>query len=391
MLAETAETPFSRARLALRAQVRRLPAARGARGAARRGCCYRRGSDATALFPEIARGAAAPCPSTTSSSTARWWCSTRRRGPSFQRLQQRAQLRRHDRHRARRGRAAGDALRLRPARPSRTSTCAPLPLSQRKRLLQQLLPAGGARCASPTTSTSRARRFYARGRAGSGSRASSPSGPTRPTAPAARRTGSRSAPTAPATSSSSGFTEPAGRADRLRRAAPRRLDEGDGLVYAGRVGTGFSEEQLVDAARAARAGRRERRRLRRRRSPPTAATSGSSRGSSARCATRSWTGDGLLRQPVFLRLRDDKPPEECRPRGAATPATERDREVPPRGEPASGRGGAHGAPRWRRRCPSPTSTRSSGPRRATPRATSSSTTGRSRRGCCRTCRTGRSC
>jgi bifunctional non-homologous end joining protein LigD len=25
-----------------------------------------------------------------------------------------------------------------------------------------------------------------------------------------------------------------------------------------------------------------------------------------------WTADGLLRQPVFLGLRDDKEPEECR-------------------------------------------------------------------------------
>jgi len=112
------------------------------------------------------------------------------------------------------------------------------------------------------------------------------------------------------------------------------------------------------------------------------------------------TSDGLLRQPAFLRMRDDKPPKECEapaPRGDAEGA----------GGPAFAAQGAASAgkpadvPRGRRaaaapeapRSPAPphppspcsrTRTRSSGRRSGTRRRTSSATTAPSRRGCCRT-------
>jgi bifunctional non-homologous end joining protein LigD len=37
---------------------------------------------------------------------------------------------------------------------------------------------------------------------------------------------------------------------------------------------------------------------------------------------KEWTEGGILRQPVFLRLRDDKRPEECEPRAASGPVEE---------------------------------------------------------------------
>ena len=88
------------------------------------------------------------------------------------------------------------------------------------------------------------------------------------------------------------------------------LYDGPGLRYAGKVGTGFSEKVLADLA-----GRM--RRLAAATSPfvnPPA-----EKGASwirpelvAQIAFGEWTGDGRLRQPVYLGLRRDKKPRECR-------------------------------------------------------------------------------
>ena len=82
------------------------------------------------------------------------------------------------------------------------------------------------------------------------------------------------------------------------------------LVYAGRVGTGFSERQLTELRRLLEPTAR-----------PTPACSGpvpKERGHvwvepTYVCEVRfkQWTEEGLLRLPVFLRLRDDKEPSEC--------------------------------------------------------------------------------
>ena len=86
--------------------------------------------------------------------------------------------------------------------------------------------------------------------------------------------------------------------------------EGEGLVYAGRVGTGFNTAQLEALHETLKA--------RERKTPPC-------RGDVPTqpqhhwvepelvCEVRykEWTGAGLLRHPVFLRMREDKPIYEC--------------------------------------------------------------------------------
>ncbi len=85
---------------------------------------------------------------------------------------------------------------------------------------------------------------------------------------------------------------------------------GDVLEYVGRVGSGFSEDQL-DAFRAALESME-------REDPPcrgTLPTSAEHRWVQPRMVVnvryKTWTESGFLRHPVFLRLRDDKPPREC--------------------------------------------------------------------------------
>src|SRR3989454_7495429 len=121
-----------------------------------------------------------------------------------------------------------------------------------------------------------------------------------------------------------GFTRPKG-----SRSGFGALDLGayqDGnLVYAGRVGSGFTAAQLKDVSAALERGVR-----------PTPAFSGPVPQDSghtwveppllAEVRFKEWTDEGLLRQPVFLRFRDDKPIAEAAKRGAGS--GERDLELP---------------------------------------------------------------
>jgi bifunctional non-homologous end joining protein LigD len=92
----------------------------------------------------------------------------------------------------------------------------------------------------------------------------------------------------------------------------------DALVYAGRAGTGFTERQLAEVRRSLEA--------RTRREPPCGGPLPKEKGTTwvaptlvCEVAYAEWTEEGLLRQPVFLRFRDDKRVEECRRReGDAT-------------------------------------------------------------------------
>ena len=118
-----------------------------------------------------------------------------------------------------------------------------------------------------------------------------------------------------------GFTDPAGTRSgfgALHLAVARR----DGsYAYAGSVGTGFRSEDLADIR-----GRLEP--LRRRGAPVSGAVP---RGAGthwvepalvAEVRYLEMTEDGLLRQPVFVRLREDKKPEECQLEGRSRGAPE---------------------------------------------------------------------
>jgi len=89
--------------------------------------------------------------------------------------------------------------------------------------------------------------------------------------------------------------------------------EGDALVYAGRVGTGFTARQASDLKTALDGSRRA--------TPPCGGTIPKEEGDvwvtpQLVCEVRykEWTADGSLRHPVFLRLREDKTIEDCSPR-----------------------------------------------------------------------------
>src|SRR6266496_1126487 len=130
-----------------------------------------------------------------------------------------------------------------------------------------------------------------------------------------------------------GFTRPKG-----SRSGFGALDLGaheDGkLVYSGRAGSGFTAAELKDVSAALERNVR-----------PTPAFSGpvpQEAGHTwvepalvAEVRYKEWTDEGLLRQPVFVRFRDDKRPEECvkpghgtRDTGNASDATSPDSPVP---------------------------------------------------------------
>ena len=113
-----------------------------------------------------------------------------------------------------------------------------------------------------------------------------------------------------------GFTDPRGGRSGFG-ALHLGFASGATLVYAGRVGTGFNERQLKEVRAALDADVRA--------TPPCTGPVPSGRGHHwvaprLVCEVRylEWTEEGLLRQPAFLRFRDDKPIDECgRPTDAA--------------------------------------------------------------------------
>ena len=121
-----------------------------------------------------------------------------------------------------------------------------------------------------------------------------------------------------------GFTRPKG-----SRSGFGALDlgaYGDGkLVYAGRAGSGFTDKELKDVTALLESGIR-----------PTPAFTGPVPPDDghtwveptlvAEVRYKEWTNEGLLRQPVFVRFRDDKPATEIAKKGVGS--GERDLEVP---------------------------------------------------------------
>ena len=106
-----------------------------------------------------------------------------------------------------------------------------------------------------------------------------------------------------------GYTEPQGSRAGLGALLLGTLENGDGLRYRGRVGTGFSRETLADL-------RRRLQPLETNRSPfaPPAPHPRSAHWVRPRLVAEvafgSWTDDGLLRHPSFVALREDKSPRD---------------------------------------------------------------------------------
>ena len=95
-------------------------------------------------------------------------------------------------------------------------------------------------------------------------------------------------------------------------------NEGDKLVYKGRVGTGFSEDAMLDlSSRMDRLARK---------TPPADVPKAESRDASwvtpklvAEIAFAEFTGDGIVRHGSFLGLRSDKPASEVKPEAVESP------------------------------------------------------------------------
>ncbi|HUL02331.1 MAG TPA: DNA ligase D [Gemmatimonadales bacterium] len=93
--------------------------------------------------------------------------------------------------------------------------------------------------------------------------------------------------------------------------------EGDRLVYAGRAGSGFTAKQLKEVAEELEGSIRP--------TPPCEGPMPTGEDHAwveprlvVEVRYKEWTPEGLLRQPVFLRFRDDKDPKDCVIRGRGT-------------------------------------------------------------------------
>ena len=113
-----------------------------------------------------------------------------------------------------------------------------------------------------------------------------------------------------------GFTAPKG--SRTAIGALHLAQYVDGkLRYAGRVGSGFADRELAALRQELEAERRK--------SPPCTGVPADAKGSVwveprrvAEVRYTEWTKEGVLRHPVFARWRDDKRPEECVREAATT-------------------------------------------------------------------------
>ncbi len=299
--------------------------------AARRGqevrLLYRSGRDATALYPEVARALLA-VPHDAVLLDGEVVVLDREGRPSFQALQGRSTLS-----------SAAEIARAGLERPATLFAfdllaldgfdVRPLPLSARKALLARIVPAAGAvRLADHVEAQGEElfRRAVARGLEGVvAKRADAPYRAGRSAAwqkIRAERTGDFAVV---------GFTAPArGRTGfgALHLAAAGQ----GGLRYAGRVGSGFGAADLASI--------RARLSSRVRAAPACGGAVPRGRGHAwvepgMVCEVRylEWTEDGLLRHPVFVRLRDDKTPgqiDPAGPRDAPAPAPLREEAREPR-------------------------------------------------------------
>jgi bifunctional non-homologous end joining protein LigD len=289
---------------------------------------YRGGGDATALFPEVARAVAAlPVDSAVIDGELVVLDAAGR--PEFQALQGRARLRR--------GIDVAEAALRRPATLFAFDLLAaggldlrPLPLAGRKAVLSALAPRlGPVRYADHVEAEGEAlfREVEARGLEGIvGKRGDAPYRAGRSPAWLKLRT-DRTGDFAVV-----GFSAPA-RGRTGFGALHLAARDGEALRYVGRVGTGF-DERLLGELHAKLAGRA-------RRAPPCDGAPGG-KGETwvepslvVEVRFKDWTREGGLRQPVFLRVRDDKPLGEidvhrhAGPSPAPPPAVEAPPPAPP--------------------------------------------------------------
>jgi len=287
--------------------------------ASKEGLFYRSGREATRLFPEIARAVRAlPYDSLLLDGEV---CALDPRGhPEFQRLQQRARLTR--------------AIDIEHASVESPVVCycfdlleaeghdlRPLPLVERKRLLRMVLPPKGFLRYSDHVEAQGEAFFRAvTGKGLEGVVAKRADSPYK---------AGRSASWLKVRSDRTddfvivGFTAPQGSRAGLGALHVAAYAGGE-LTYTGRVGTGLTDRELTDL--------REQLEKLEQEDPPCTGPVPKTRGNhwvrpELTCEVRykERTSDGLLRQPAFLRMRDDKRPEECLLRG----------DGEGRGEPAS--------------------------------------------------------
>jgi bifunctional non-homologous end joining protein LigD len=318
MLAETAEAPFSRAGWLFEPKLdgyRVLASRRGGEAY----LCTRNGNECARAFPEVARAVAA-LPFDRLLLDGEVVALDERGIPSFQRLQGRARLSR--------------PIDIRHASVETPVTyyvfdllgfedfdLRPLPLTARKAVLGRLLPPLGAlRYLEHVEENGEAlyreaEQLGLEGVVGKKAAAAYKAGRSPLWLKVrSRRTGDFVVV---------GFTAPKGSRGGFGALHLAEYVEGS-LRYSGRVGTGFSDRQLAEVRRTLEASRRP--------TPPCEAplpggpmpaersTQWVEPTLVAEVEYSEWTEEGLLRQPVFLRFRDDKPPEACIRAGAAAPA-----------------------------------------------------------------------
>ena len=304
MLAETAEKPFTDPAwlFELKHDGFRVLCAREG-GEAR--LLYRRGREATATYPEVARAVSA-LPFGDLVLDGEIVVLDEEGRPSFQRLQRRAQQRR-----------TTDVQRAALEMPATYYAfdllgfegfdLRPLPLVERKRLLQTILPrAGPVRFLDHIPEQGEA--FYAEV-----SRLKL-EGLIAKRQDAPYRAGRSPHWLKLRTERVDdfvvvGFTEPQGTRTGFG-ALHLAAFEGKTLVYCGRAGSGFDEQQLETLRATLEPDRRK--------GPACVGPLPTDRGHVwveprlvAEVRFLAWTEEGLLRQPVFLRLREDKSMEEC--------------------------------------------------------------------------------
>lgn len=305
MLAETAEAPFSSADwlFELKYDGFRLLAARDGEQAR---LLYRRGSDTSAIYPDLTR-ALKGLPYRRFLLDGEVVVLEDDGRPSFPRLQQRALLQR-----------PADALRAALQHPATLYAfdllafedfdLRPLPLEARKELLRQVLPrTGPLRFCDHVPGQGQALFEQVQRLGLEGVMAKRRDAPYR-----AGRSGLWLKLKVEHTGDFVvvGLSPPEG-----TRAGFGALHlaafEAERLVYAGKVGSGFSEQELRET-RAALEGEL-------RPTPPCEGELPQERGTLwveprrvAEVRYKEWRPDRLLREPVFVRWRDDKPPAECR-------------------------------------------------------------------------------